>query len=162
MTYRISVVCTGNICRSPMGEAVLRDAFEEAGLGNRVEVISAGTGAWHLGDDADHRTHRVLTAHGHELVGHQATQFTAADFADLDLVLALDSGHARELRHLTADEQARAKIRLIRSFDPTTPDGADVADPYYGEHSDFETVYAQVSAAVDGLVAYVRAELEER
>ncbi|WP_089775731.1 low molecular weight protein-tyrosine-phosphatase [Ruania alba] len=155
-------VCTGNICRSPMGEAVLRDAFEAAGLGDRVEVVSAGTGAWHLGNDADHRTHRVLTANGHQLVGHQATQFAAEDFAALDLVLALDGSHERALRRLAPDATARAKIRLLRSFDPDAPEGADVADPYYGEHSDFETVYEQVSAAVDGIVRYVQTELAGR
>ncbi|UFU02877.1 low molecular weight phosphotyrosine protein phosphatase [Ruania suaedae] len=161
MGYRISVVCTGNICRSPMGEAVLEDAFAAAGLADGVEVVSAGTGAWHLGDDADERTLAVLEAHGHRFEGHVASQFSADDFADLDLVLALDRGHERDLRRLAPDESARAKIRLLRSFDPDAPHGAEVADPYYGEQQDFETVYAQVSSAVEGLVRYVR-ETRER
>ncbi|WP_159618443.1 low molecular weight protein-tyrosine-phosphatase [Ruania rhizosphaerae] len=160
MGYRISVVCTGNICRSPMGEAVLRSAFEEAGLGDQVDVVSAGTGAWHLGNDADHRTHAVLTRHGHTLSGHTATQFSASDFAELDLVLALDSGHERALRRLAPDAGAAAKVRLLRSFDSSAPPGAEVADPYYGDPEDFETVYTQVSSAVAGLVAHVRDALE--
>lgn len=99
MPFRVCFVCTGNICRSPMAESVFRSRLQEAGLDGLVEVDSAGTGGWHEGDGADHRTVSVLAAGGYES-GHTARQFSASWFSRLDLVIALDAGHLRTLRHL--------------------------------------------------------------
>ena len=95
--YRVCFVCTGNICRSPMAEWVLRARIAEAGLSDVVEVDSAGTGDWHVGDDADPRTVRVLARHGYPS-RHVARQFQPADLLRRDLVIALDHGHLRTLR----------------------------------------------------------------
>ncbi|HEU5429452.1 MAG TPA: low molecular weight protein-tyrosine-phosphatase [Actinocrinis sp.] len=95
--YRVCFVCTGNICRSPMAEWVLRAHIAEAGLSDVVEVDSAGTGDWHVGDGADPRTVRVLARHGYPS-RHVARQFQPAELLRRDLVIALDHGHLRTLR----------------------------------------------------------------
>ena len=100
MTYRITVVCTGNICRSPMAEWVLRERFEAAGLGDRVAVDSAGTTAWEEGNPADPRTIAAMHRHGHigDYSDHRARTFDKRRFDDRDLVLAADHGHYTVLR----------------------------------------------------------------
>src|SRR5690348_12604713 len=134
MPYRVTFVCTGNICRSPMAEHVLRRHALEAGLD--VEVDSSGTGGWHVGDAADERTVRTLRRNGYTSE-HAAWKFQRGWFDAYDLVVALDRGHARELSALARDDRDRAKIRLLRSFDPAAGTGAgqDVPDPYYEDDS---------------------------
>ncbi|MFJ5547082.1 low molecular weight protein-tyrosine-phosphatase [Streptomyces sp. NPDC093225] len=156
--YRVCFVCTGNICRSPMAEAVFRARVRAAGLDGVVEVSSAGTGGWHEGDGADPRTLDVLAAAGYEL-DHRARRFRASWFDRLDLVLALDAGHARDLRRLAPGAEAAAKVRLLRSYDPAA-DGPDVPDPYYGGRDGFEECLEMVEAAGPGLLAEIRAALE--
>lgn len=157
---RVCFVCTGNICRSPMAESVFRARIEEAGLGALVVADSAGTGSWHEGDGADHRTVAVLRAGGYGYE-HIARQFQPEWFAGLDLVIALDSGHLRDLRRLAPTPQAAAKVRLLRSYDPAADAGADgrgldVPDPYYGDLSGFEECLEMCEAAADGLLDAVR------
>jgi protein-tyrosine phosphatase len=158
--YRVCFVCTGNICRSPMAASVFRSRVDEAGLTDRVRVDSAGTGAWHEGDAADHRTVAVLTANGYE-EEHIARQFQAGWFADLDLIIALDEGHVRALRHLAPSEGDAGKVRLLRSYDPDAADGdLDVPDPYYGGMDSFELCLDLIEAASDGLLEAVRTALD--
>ncbi|XVQ10452.1 low molecular weight protein-tyrosine-phosphatase [Spirillospora sp. CA-255316] len=154
MPYRVTFVCTGNICRSPMAEWILRHHVEEEGLD--VEVDSSGTGPWHAGDGADSRTVQALRRAGYRSA-HIARQFEAGWFDSYDLIVALDQGHAHDLRAMAPDDEARAKIRLLREFDPAA-DGADldVPDPYYGENADFDHVLELVEAAVPGLLDEIR------
>ncbi|MEU8621204.1 low molecular weight protein-tyrosine-phosphatase [Streptomyces sp. NPDC048623] len=165
MTYRVCFVCTGNICRSPMAEHVFRARVAEAGLDGAVEVDSAGTGGWHEGDGADPRTVSVLRENGYGSE-HTARQFRASWFPALDLVIALDEGHARELRRLAPTPEDAAKVRLLRSYDPglASAGGADldVPDPYYGDLGGFEECLEMVEAASEGLLAAVREEVKER
>jgi protein-tyrosine phosphatase len=158
--YRICFVCSGNICRSPTAEVVARQLIEAAGLSDQIEVDSAGTGGWHVGDDADARALAALRKRGYPISQHAAKQFQAADFADRDLVVALDSGHVRELRRLAPSAEDAAKIRLLRSFDPVAdPVDLDVPDPYYARAREFERVLEMVEASCHGLIADVRTEL---
>ncbi|KUJ67885.1 protein tyrosine phosphatase [Streptomyces albus subsp. albus] len=164
--YRVCFVCTGNICRSPMAESVFRARIEEAGLDGLVEVDSAGTGGWHEGDGADRRTVAVLAEHGYEQ-DHVARQFRAEWFDRLDLVIALDHGHLRELRHLAATPADAAKVWLLRSLDPALAGRAgagelDVPDPYYGGAEQFQECLEMVEAACEGLLGAVREALAAR
>lgn len=162
--YLVCFVCTGNICRSPLAESVFRARLAEDGpdgLADVVTVSSAGTGGWHTGSLADHRTVEVLEAAGYESA-HSARQFQASWFEELDLVIALDRGHERELRRLAPTEVDAAKVRLLRSYDPKSAGALEVADPYYGTREDFVTVLEQVEAAVPGLLRAVREDLAGR
>jgi protein-tyrosine phosphatase len=148
------VVCTGNICRSPIGEQVLRAAIEDAGLSDQVRVSSAGTGDWHIGQGANRRAVDVLRAAGYP-TDHRAKQINASDLDAIDLVLAADHGHVRELRTMTT---ARDRIALFRSFDPDADDD-EIPDPYYGPDSGFAEVLAMTQAAVPGIVLEIRRRL---
>ncbi|RIJ76438.1 low molecular weight phosphotyrosine protein phosphatase [Nakamurella silvestris] len=150
----VSVVCTGNICRSPIGEHVLRDALTKAGLGDRVRVTSAGTGNWHVGGPADAASERVLRDAGYTW-NHTAHQIDAAELATVDLALACDLGHFRALRRMTEDPD---KVVLLRQFDPDA-DGDEVPDPYSGPDSEFLEVLRMIEAATPGIVDEIRRRL---
>ena len=154
---RLLFVCMGNICRSPTAEGVMRGLLREQGLEDVVEVDSAGTGDWHVGDPPDHRATAAAHARGVVLEG-AARQVARADFGDFDLILAADRRNLRDLRALLPPE-ARAKVHLLREFDPASagaPD-LDVPDPYYGGDDGFERVLDLVEAACRGLLDDLRA-----
>jgi protein-tyrosine phosphatase len=158
--YRVQFVCLGNICRSPMAEAVLRHQAAEAGLGRTLAVDSAGTGGWHVGDPADRRARTVLQDHGYAL-DHAAKQFSPSMFADRDLVVALDSENLRDLRRLAPDKATNQSIRLLREFD-LDADSLDVPDPYYGGREGFTEVLRTIETACSGLLDHVRGLVHSR
>ncbi|WP_419996487.1 low molecular weight protein-tyrosine-phosphatase [Streptomyces boninensis] len=158
--FRVCFVCTGNICRSPMAESVFRARVEEAGLDGLIETDSAGTGGWHQGDEADPRTVGVLARHGYG-TEHSARQFRPSDFAERDLVLALDAGHQRHLRRLAPSGDAADKVRLLLSYDPKATQ-LDVPDPYYGGNDGFDECLEMIEPAAEALLEAIRAELRER
>ncbi|KOU52462.1 low molecular weight protein-tyrosine-phosphatase [Streptomyces sp. WM6378] len=157
--YSVCFVCTGNICRSPIAESVFRAQVARAGLTGLVSVESAGTGGWHEGDPADPRTVSVLDEHGYE-TSHTARQFHASWFSRLDLVIALDEGHLRELRRLAPTRAEATKVRLLRSYDPNAAGDLEVPDPYYGGREGFEDCLEMAEAASEGLLDAVRNEME--
>jgi protein-tyrosine phosphatase len=147
----------GNICRSPTGEAVMRSLVREAGLEDEIAIESAGIGDWHVGHPPDQRAAAAAQRRGVTLAG-TARQVRPSDFADFDLLLAMDRDNLRELRALAPDEAAAEKVRMLREFDPASagaPD-LDVPDPYYGGAQGFETVLDQVDAACRGLLDALR------
>jgi protein-tyrosine phosphatase len=159
---RLLFVCMGNICRSPTAEGVMRGLLREEGLEDVVEVDSAGTGAWHLGDPPDARAAAAAQARGVTLAG-AARQITAADFSDYDLILAADRENLRDLRTVAGEVggggvPARAKLHLLREFDPASGGDLDVPDPYYGGDDGFEHVLDLVEAACRGLLDTLRAD----
>ena len=165
--YRITVVCWGNICRSPMAEFLLREALEEAGLGDRVVVDSAGTSSEELGNGMHPRTVAVLRRNGHVDSGwsrHVARRFDASEFDDVDLVLPVDHEHAHRLQRLARDEQERSRIRLFRSFDPAAVEAGELGmdDPWYGTDPAYDQTYAEVTAAIPGIVEHVRRAVGSR
>jgi low molecular weight protein-tyrosine phosphatase len=148
---RLCFVCLGNICRSPTAAGVMRHHVDAAGLSDRILVESAGTGGWHVGDLPDERARAEARRRGID-IDDPARQFSARDFERFDLVLAMDQDNAEDLRRLTRDEAQRRKIRVLRDFDPASPPGAAVPDPYYGGHDGFADVFDLVDAACRGLL----------
>ena len=127
-------ICTGNICRSPTAEAVLKSLCVTAGIELRIE--SAGLGDWHVGSPPDERTQHHARGRGYDLSAQRARQVRARDFEEFDLILAMDRGHLQALRRM-APAQHRAKIRLFVQ-------DCDVPDPYYGGAEGFERVLDMV------------------
>ena len=163
--YRITAVCLGNICRSPIAEAVIRDRVVAAGLGDVVVVDSAGTGDWHLGHGADPRSLSTLAANSYDLDRHVSRQITADWFDRLDLVLAMDSANYRDLHEMAVRAGVEADLHMFRSFDPGLAHVAaphpelDVPDPYYGGDDGFGDVLAMIEQAADGLITQLPARL---
>ena len=152
---RLSFVCLGNICRSPTAEAVMRHLIAEQRLEEKVLLDSAGLGDWHLGQARDARSQAVGKRRGIPLDG-VARQFRGPDFARFDYVLAMDRQNRDGLLKLAPDAAARAKVRLLRSFDPASPPDAEVPDPYYGGPQGFDEVFDICQAACEGLLAQLR------
>ena len=157
---RLLFVCLGNICRSPTAAGVMASLLEQAGMGERIAVDSAGTGAWHVGSPPDARASETALGRGVQLTG-SARQVSAADFEDFDLLLAMDASNRRDLLVLAANAEQRAKVRLLREFDPASAAAGelDVPDPYYGGDGGFEQVFEIVDAGCTGLLEQIRAGL---
>lgn len=152
---RLLFVCSGNICRSPLAEALFLSLADEAGEAQHFVVDSAGTHGYHEGEPADPRTRIVGRQHGLD-VKSRARPVKDEDFDDFDLILAMDRGHRRELL-ARAGSGRKATIRLMREFDPAASD-LDVADPYYGGEEGFETMYKVLEPACRGLLDSLRAK----
>jgi protein-tyrosine phosphatase len=148
---RVLFVCLGNICRSPLAENVFRYLVEEAGLEERFEIDSAGTGSWHVGERPDARAASVASARGIELRG-RARQVTQDDLVSFHYVLAMDRENLEELEYMARRGEATAEIRLLRAYDPHA-DRDEVPDPYYGGASGFEDVFDIVSRSCRSLLA---------
>jgi protein-tyrosine phosphatase len=143
---RILFVCTGNICRSPTAEGVLRHLAKEAGV--ELHVESAGTGDWHVGDPPDQRAQRHAKGRGYDLSAHTARQVSRSDFEAFDFIVAMDSGHLRILES-QCPQPHRVKLRLLVA-------GGDVPDPYHGGPEGFERVLDMVEAACRELLQDVK------
>jgi protein-tyrosine phosphatase len=150
-------VCLGNICRSPTAEGTMRALVREEGLEAEIELDSAGTGSWHVGSPPDERATAAAAGRGIALEG-SARRVRAEDFDDFDLIVAMDRSNLGELRRMAPNESGRAKVRLLREFDPASADvdDLDVPDPYYGEGDGFERVLDHVQAACGGLLERLR------
>ncbi len=155
---KLLFVCLGNICRSPTAEGTMRALVREAGLEGEIEIDSAGTGSWHVGSPPDERATAAASARGIVLEG-AARRVRVEDFDDYDLMIAMDGANHRDLRALAGGEEQRAKVRLLREFDPASrgADDLDVPDPYYGEGDGFERVLDMVEASCRGLLAQIEA-----
>jgi protein-tyrosine phosphatase len=147
MKPAILFVCLGNICRSPLAEAALR----EAAVGLDIEIDSAGTGSWHTGEPPDRRAQAVALRHGVDISGYRARKVTRADFTRFTHILALDRENLSDLQHLRPRD-ATASLSLLLDHLPGR-EGEEVPDPWYGGPADFEDTWSVVSAAAQALVA---------
>lgn len=153
---KVLFVCTGNICRSPTAEGVLRALAEARGLSGRLIVESAGTHGWHVGEPPDARTIAAARRRGIELSGLRARRLRRHDLERFDLIIAMDRGHEAILRRLAPDGPA-ARLRLFMDYLPER--GArDVPDPYYGRAEDFEAVLDLIEEGARAILS----ELERR
>ena len=154
--YRVDVVCLGNICRSPMAHVVLAGAVAEAGLDDRIEVTSSGTGSWHVGEGMDQRAAATLIAAGYDPTGHRAEHYDADRVGRHDLVLAMDDANARDLRALGVGDR-------LRAFRDADPEGrGEVPDPWYGGQQGFADVLAMVERTAGAWVQGIAARLDRR
>ncbi|MBJ9978183.1 low molecular weight phosphotyrosine protein phosphatase [Pseudomonas sp. S75] len=150
---RVLFVCLGNICRSPTAEGVLRHQLRSAGLQDRVQVASAGTGDWHVGEPPDRRTCQAALARGYDLSAQRAQQVTPAHFEQYDLILAMDKSNLRNLQALRP-AGASAELDLFLPRFGAALD--EVPDPYYGGKEGFEQVLDLIEAACRELVTQIK------
>jgi protein-tyrosine phosphatase len=180
---RILFVCLGNICRSPTAEAVMVELVERAGLADRFEIDSAGTGNWHVGEPPDARAAQAARARGIELRG-TARQVAPEDFDRFDLIIAMDRSNLANLAQLaeparlgSVQHGAGAELRLLREFESAGSDASstagsaerrqaaggprgplDVPDPYHGGPEGFDRVLDMVRSCCEGLLAELSSE----
>ena len=153
MTYRVALVCLGNICRSPMAHIVLEERLAREGLDQQVEVVSSGTGGWHDGEPMDRRAASVLRDAGYDPSRHRARTFSIDWYAENDLLLAMDHSNRADMIALSPTVAQEAQVRMFREFDPEASEGDDeVPDPWYGGSDGFRDVLAMIERTTDELV----------
>ena len=148
---RICFVCLGNIVRSPLAENMFRHLADQVGAAHKYELDSAGTSGWHIDDPPDRRMRHVAAHHGFEYDG-RARQFEHRDFENFNLIIAMDATNQSDLLLMASTSEHKAKVRLMREFDPHSSPTAPVPDPYYGGIDGFEDVFAIVKRSCQGLL----------
>lgn len=145
---RILMVCLGNICRSPMAEGILKAKIRERGLD--WEVDSAGTGAWHIGEQPDPRSIAESIRNGIDITDQRARQFSQADFESFDLILAMDQTNYQNINRLASNGEHQEKVMMI--MDLVDPDsGISVPDPYWDDNG-FNQVFTMLEEACEKLI----------
>ncbi|MFC4597929.1 low molecular weight protein-tyrosine-phosphatase [Cohnella hongkongensis] len=158
MSYNILFVCLGNICRSPMAEAVMRHLVEREGLSGEVTVDSAGTGDWHVGRPPHEGTRSLLDRYGISWEGMKARQLSVRDGGAFDLIVAMDTNNERDIREKLGASPRAEIIRFLSLLPESGMD--DVPDPYYS--GNFDEVYELVSKGCERLLTRVREKLPQR
>ena len=151
------MICTGNICRSPTADGVLRHLVATAGLDERVTVDSAGTHDYHVGEAPDRRAIKHAAGRGYDLTPLRAREVRANDFANFDLILAMDAGHLQLLTRACPPVH-RHKLKLFLEF-ANQHHETEVPDPYYGGAAGFEHVLDLVEDGCQGVLAYIQRSL---
>jgi protein-tyrosine phosphatase len=149
---KILFVCLGNICRSPLAEAILQKQIESRNLQNHLLCDSAGTSGYHLGELPDPRT-RSQASRQELTLTHLARQVKAADFQRFDYILAMDFSNLQNLKNIQPPGST-AQLHLLSDFDPEPPE-QEIPDPYYGEAADFERVYTLLEHSCGKLLDFL-------
>ena len=156
-TIKVLFVCLGNICRSPLAEAVFRQVVVEAGLEDRFRIDSAGTSGYHDGESPDPRTTEVAAGRGVEVRG-VSRRITPGDATDFDYLIAMDAANLREVERLVERSPASPRLFLFREFDPEADGDLEVPDPYFGGPDGFENVHDLVERSARGLLTHISEE----
>lgn len=155
--YRVLFVCLGNICRSPAGEGIFKHQLEEEGLQDRIEVDSAGTSGWHNGELPDSRMRQHGARRGYKF-DSLSRKFTARDFEDFDIILAMDDSNYDNILDLSPDLESDKKVyRMVDFLQKLQHD--HIPDPYYKGADGFELVLDLLEDACDGLLQNVKKQL---
>ncbi|MUV38671.1 Protein-tyrosine-phosphatase [Lentibacillus sp. JNUCC-1] len=152
---RVIFVCLGNICRSPMAEAVFRDMLEKEGLEKQVVVDSAGTGNWHAGKPPHEGTRHILDQKGISYAGMKARMFEPADWHSFDYIITMDSSNMNDLDKVQPADDEGVTVAKLMDFVPDAED-KDVPDPYFT--GNFEQTYALVQAGCFELIKHIKAK----
>lgn len=149
---KVLLICLGNICRSPMAEGVVRKVLDDAGL-THVETDSAGTSGWHIGDAPDPRAVKAALMRDIDISHQRCRQVSEADFADFDLLIAMDGNNYAKLKALQP-EGARGRVHLLLEFAGDLP-VREVPDPYYGGEQGFDHALDLIEQGAKGLADYI-------
>jgi protein-tyrosine phosphatase len=153
---KIAVVCAGNICRSPMAEAILKDEINKRGL--TWEVASRGTGSWHQGDGADPRAIETLKRHRLDASYHRAQRFSDDDFSVFDWILVMDKENLEALRSRAKNPDMVSKIHLYLELAGSKGPLREVPDPYFGGTANFEAVFQLLRRYTPDLIDRILAQ----
>lgn len=156
--YSVLFVCLGNICRSPTAEGVFQHKVNQAGLSDLIKVDSAGTSAYHIGEAADSRAQQEAQKSGYDLSYIRSRKAESKDFADFDLVIAMDLENYRNLSLLNTSSYNDKLKLFIRDYAPQL-DIEEVPDPYYGGTEGFSKVLAMIEVASDKLLSEIKEKL---
>ncbi|MCG6976429.1 MAG: low molecular weight phosphotyrosine protein phosphatase [Acidiferrobacterales bacterium] len=151
---RVLFVCLGNICRSPTAEGVFRKLVEQEGLLELIEIDSAGTHAYHIGEAPDARAQQAAARRGIDLSQLRGRKATASDIEAFDYVLAMDRDNYENLLAISPDHLS-SRVRLFLEYASNRPED-EVPDPYFGGSGGFERVLDMVEEAAEGLLADIR------
>ena len=153
---RVIFVCLGNICRSPLAEAIFMHKVKKAGLESEITCSSAGTAHWHIGEPPDTRTIEVAGNHGVP-INHRGNQLKPADYNEFDYFIAMDRDNYRDIRMILKNMKDGPSVHMMREFD-NKKSLLDVPDPYYGDMEDFENVFRILDESCDNFIEFLKEE----